>query len=149
MALPLLWVDRIFDKLTLTYGQAFLARWRDIDINAVKSDWMHELAWLEKNPGAIAFALSNLPDRPPSVVEFKNLCRGAPQPDAPKLELPKADPERLKAEIAKLAPLREVRAAETVDHKAWAKAILRDVQGGIRRNPTVVLFAKQAMGLAA
>ena len=36
MSLPLPWVDRIFEKLVLVYGQPFLARWRDIKLDAVK-----------------------------------------------------------------------------------------------------------------
>ena len=36
MSLPLIWVDHIFEKLTVTYGQQFLGRWRDVDLNAVK-----------------------------------------------------------------------------------------------------------------
>ena len=148
MALPLLWVDRIFDKLVLTYGQAFLARWRDIDMNSVKSDWMHELSGFENHPSAIAHALSNLPEKPPSIVEFKNLCRSAPAAEAPRIESPKADPERVKAELAKLAPLRQP-TPSSYDHKAWARAILRDVQGGLRRNPTVVAMARSAVREAA
>ena len=58
MGMPSAWIDRIFDKLTLTYGQAFLNRWKDLDLNAVKSDWMHELDGMERHPEAIAFALS-------------------------------------------------------------------------------------------
>lgn len=147
MALPLLWVDRIFDKLTLTYGQAFLARWRDIDINAVKSDWMHELSGFEAFPSAIAHALSNLPDKPPSIVDFKTLCRSAPAAGVPRIESPKADPERVKAELAKLAPLRNAPAlASTHDPRAWAKAILRDYTGGLRRSPAVVAMARNALG---
>jgi len=65
MSLPLPWVDRIFDKMTLTYGQHFLNRWRDLDLNAVKSDWMYELSGFEKAPHAIAFGLSNLPETAP------------------------------------------------------------------------------------
>ena len=50
MTMPLAWIDRIFDKLTLTYGQQFLGRWRDVDMNSVKSDWLHELSGFEKSP---------------------------------------------------------------------------------------------------
>ena len=69
MSLPSPWVDRIFDKLTLTYGQAFLRRWQDIDMGAVKSDWAHELAGFAQHPRAIAWALDNLyPEKPPTVL---------------------------------------------------------------------------------
>ena len=63
MGMPSAWIDRIFDKLTLTYGRAFVDRWKDLDLNAVKSDWMHELDGMERHPEAIAFALSNLNEK--------------------------------------------------------------------------------------
>ena len=142
MSLPLAWIDKIFDKLTLTYGQQFLNRWRDIDLNAVKSDWMHELSVFEKAPHCIAFALSNLPDSPPTVGQFKTLCRQAPsaQSALPAPE-PKADPARMAAELAKLAPLRVV-PVERVDSRDWARAILANPKG---RTPTVIQMAKRAL----
>lgn len=119
MSLPLLWVDKIFEKLTLTHGQAFLARWRDIDLNAVKSDWMHELSGFENAPHCIAFALANQPQKPPNVVEFKALCRMAPAVETQQLPEPKADPARIAAELAKLAPLR-VAVDRTHGMREWA-----------------------------
>jgi len=144
MSLPIQWVDRIFDKLTLTYGQAFLARWRDIDLNSVKSDWCHELAVFERSPHSIAFALSNLPERPPSVVEFKTLCRQAPQAEVKALEAPKADPERLRHELAKLGHIK----ASTVPKPAnrdWAHKIIKRYEGGAVVSPTVLSMAREAL----
>lgn len=123
MSLPTPWVDRIFDKLTLIYGQAFLRRWQDIDLNAVKSDWAHELAGFAQHPRAIAFALENLPiDKPPTVLEFRAMARRVPAAEVPRLEAPPADPERVAKELAKLAPMRQ-QMAPTVDRLAWAKRI--------------------------
>lgn len=145
MSLPLPWVDRVFEKLTLVYGQEFLVRWRDIDLNAVKSDWCHELAGMESSPSRIAFALANLPGRPPSVIQFRELCRSAPAPDVPKLPEPKADPERVKAELAKLAPIRAATAAMPADRLEWAKRIIANPAG---RTPTVLRMAADALGAA-
>lgn len=147
MSLPLAWVDRIFDKLTLTYGQQFLNRWRDLDMNAVKSDWMHELSGFEKAPHAIAHALSNLPDAPPTVLQFRALARLAPAAELQALPEPKADPERLKAELAKLAPLREklAQAVKPLDCKQWARDILANPKG---RTPTVMQMARNAVASA-
>lgn len=146
MSLPLPWVDRIFEKLTLVYGQPFLNRWRDIDLNAVKFDWAHELSGFESHPDAIKWALQNLPpDTPPTVLQFRALCRKSPTSDAPALPAPAVNVELANAVIAKLkaAPL------EKFDHKAWAKAIMARDQAGEKLNPTTLLFAKQALGLAA
>jgi len=147
MSLPLPWVDRIFDKLTLTYGPSFLNRWRDLDLNLVKSDWMHELSGFENAPHAIAFALSNLPGDPPNVVQFKALARSAPAQAASALPAPKADPARVAAELAKLAPMREAFVSVTPkDCKQWARNILAQRAAGIPRTPAVVQMARNALG---
>ena len=152
MALPLPWVDRIFEKLALVYGQAFLARWRDLDLDAVKADWAHELDGFEQHPQAIAHALQSLPpEKPPTVLQFRELARRAPLPELPRLESPPADAERVAAELAKLAKLATVRttAAQAVDHRAWARRILDRKARGERVNRTVLSMAQQAMGVAA
>lgn len=122
MSLPLPWVDRIFEKMTLVYGQAFLRRWADIDLNRVKSDWSHELSGFERAPKAIAFALANLPEAPPTVVQFKSIARQAPAPEVPMLPEPKADPARLADELSKLGALR-ANLQPAGDMKAWARRL--------------------------
>jgi hypothetical protein len=131
MSLPLPWVERIFEKLTLVYGQAFLRRWADIDLNKVKSDWSHELSGFDRAPKAIAFALANLPEAPPTVVQFKSIARQAPPADVPQLPQPKADPARLAAELSKLDEIRvKVVNQPTGDMKAWARRLrAREVAG--------------------
>lgn len=149
MALPLPWVDRIFEKLALVYGQAFLARWRDLDLDAVKADWAHELAGFEQHPQAIAHALQSLPpEKPPTVLQFRELARRAPLPELPRLESPPADPQRVASELARLATARTT-AAQAVDHRAWARRILDRKARGERVNRTVLSMAQQAMGVAA
>jgi hypothetical protein len=131
MSLPTPWVDKIFEKLTLVYGQAFLRRWQDVDINAVKSDWAHELSGFAQHPRAIAWALENLPvDRPPTVLEFRAIARRVPAAEVPKLDAPKADPERVARELEKLAPFRQ--AAPRADRLDWAKRIVARAKGGER-----------------
>ena len=93
MAMPSQFVDAIFEKLTLTYGRAFLDRWIGLDINAVKADWARELAGLERTPTAIAHALRNLDaERPPTVLQFRAAILRAPQPDLPRLSSPMPRP---------------------------------------------------------
>lgn len=144
MSLPTPWVDKIFDKLTLIYGQSFLRRWADIDLNAVKSDWAHELAGFAQHPRAIAWALQNLPpERQPTVLEFRALARKAPPEVRPQIEAPPADPSRVAAELAKLAPV--LRQAPSVDGKEWARRILaRDKSGEVIR-PICLRFAREAL----
>jgi hypothetical protein len=103
MSLPAHWIDKIFEKLTLVYGREFLNRWEGVPIEAVKDDWAHELEGFERWPEAIAFALKTLPpDRPPTVLQFRDICRKAPAKEFKQLPPPKPDPEKVRAEIAKL-----------------------------------------------
>lgn len=158
MSLPLPWVDRIFEKLTLVYGQKFIALWRDVDLNAVKSDWAHELAGFAPRDGevgsgragaaAIAYALANLdPLAPPNVLQFRALARRAPAPEAPRLPEPKADPSRVAAELAKLKPIAEAVRTSTVDGRDWARLIVSRAAHGEAVNRTSLLFARQALGV--
>lgn len=75
MSLPSNWIEPIFTKLTLIYGQQFLRRWQDLDLDAVKDDWAHELDGLDHSPKRIAYALQNLPpEKPPTVLEFRAIA---------------------------------------------------------------------------
>lgn len=145
--LPMPWVDRIFDKLTLVYGQSFLRRWVDVDMAAVKADWAHELAGFAQHPSSIGWALQHLPpEKPPTVLEFRLLARKAPPEELPRLESPKADPERVAAELTKLAP---VRAPKVDDGKDWARRLVARADAGDRVRPISLRFAQEALGLKA
>lgn len=98
MSLPDPWVEKIFTKLSLVYGRAFLSQYEGMDLLAVKADWAHELAGFEKLPDALAYALKHLPiDRPPNVLQFRALCRKVPTPEFKALPVPKADREKVAA----------------------------------------------------
>jgi hypothetical protein len=87
-------IDIVFTKLSLVYGRDFLGRWEGIDISDVKGDWAHELSGYEGNPAAIKYALQNLPNKAPTVLEFRAICQRAPEPAmAGYLDAPKANPE--------------------------------------------------------
>lgn len=148
MSLPIAWVDKIFTKLTLLYGREFVARWEGMTIADVKTDWGHELAGFEHHPEAIHFALQNLPpEKPPTVLQFRDMARRAPAPDVPRLPEPKADPARVAAELAKLAPTKQAIALAPVDHKAWAKRLIARHEAGERLNMTTLRFAREALGM--
>lgn len=72
-------IDRLFSALTLRYGTPFLDRWRDLDLTAVKLDWALDLACFAANLQAIRYGLDHLPEKPPTVMEFKRLCHAMPQ----------------------------------------------------------------------
>lgn len=147
MSLPTKAIDRLFERLSATYGAAWTRQWADVPINDLKAAWAHELAGFAGNLEALAWALENLPERCPNVIEFRNLCRRAPAPELPRLPEPKADPERLKLELSKLGAVRAkaVAGAGLVDHKAWARRIMGRFDAGDRINPTTLRFAREAL----
>lgn len=148
MSLPAPWVDKIFAKLTLTYGREFLGRWEGVSLADVKTDWAHELAPFANWPEAIAHALTNLPaGRAPTVQDFKAAAYKAPAPNRPGLPEPKADPERVAAELARLQPIRKAAGSGGYDHKGWARRILDRYEAGEKVRPVCVRFAHEALGL--
>jgi len=145
--MPLQAVDRLFSRLTMTYGPAFTRTFEGLNLNEVKSLWSHELAFYCTRDRMIdvAWALENLPERAPNIIEFRNLCRKAPEREVPRLPEPKADPVRLRKELARLGEIREKVLSTTVDHKAWARQILGNYEAGGKVNPTSLRFAKEAL----
>lgn len=114
MPFPRAWVDRLFEKLTLTYGASFLRQYEGIPLEddpdtkavGVKSNWALELDGFEHHAESIVYALQHLPPaKAPTVLEFRELCRRAPPPPQPLLEAPKADPERVATSVATLRQL--------------------------------------------
>lgn len=121
-SLPETWVARIFDKLALTYGAEWLRRWEGLDLSKVAADWGHELAGFVHNPPAIAHALRHLPvGKPPTVLQFRELCLSAPKPAPTALPAPPADPVRVAKALEGLNSARQ----GANDPLAWAR-MLRD-----------------------
>ena len=122
MSLPAPWVDRIFEKLTLTYGHRFLGRWSGLDLGQVKADWAHELARLQQSPDAIRYALNNLPPaEPPTVLEFRAICARRP---AEVVALPAPSPEGIRRIAATLngATIGGVTLADLLAHHRQLRA---------------------------
>lgn len=147
MSLPLKAIDRLFERLTATYGRDFTGRFDGVDQNELKALWAHELSGFADKLSMVAWALENLPERAPNIIEFRNLCRKAPAPEVKRLPEPKADPERVRAELAKLSPVVANIKTPSVayDHKAWAKRLIALADSGQKLNPTTLRFAKEAL----
>ena len=151
MSLPLPWVDRIFEKLTIVYGKEFSGRYEKIPIADVKTEWGHSLSGFRGHSEAIAFALENLPeDRAPSMLRFRALCRSAPQYAALQLPAPKADPSIVAEQLRKMtesalqAPKNE---QGTVDHKRWAKKLKARHEAGEKLNLVQIKSYKTALSI--
>jgi len=145
MSLPVQALDRLFARLAATYGAAWERSLGSTPLADVKTAWSHELSGFAGSLNRIAWALENLPPKCPNVIEFKALCRQAPAPEAPRLPEPKADPERVKAELAKLAPVRQAVATSQRDGREWARRIVARSEAGDRIRPITLRFAKEAL----
>lgn len=149
MSLPIAWVDKIFSRLTVRYGDRFLNRWKGIDMDAVRFDWAETLSGFKNWPDAISYALDNIDDeKPPTAAMFRAIASRAPKPEVLALPEPKANPEKVAAELAKLAPLR-AEVVSRVDHKAWAKTLKARHESGEKLNMNQVRCYRAALNLEA
>lgn len=148
MSLQLQAIDRLFDRLAASYGSSWTRLWDGVEADAVKSMWAHELGSYSKNLGAIAWALENLPDRCPNLIEFRNLCRLSPAPVVPQLPEPKAYPQRVAAELAKLGSIR-LNPSEISPHgmKQWAYTLKEREEAGDRLNQFQKRCWREALGV--
>jgi hypothetical protein len=145
VSLPIKVIDRLFERLSATYGAAWVRQWQDVPISDVKTAWAHELAGYEKHLEAIAWALENLPEDCPNAIKFRNLCRLAPAKAEPVLPAPKADPARVAAELAKLQPIRDRSNTPRVDGRDWARRIVGRHAAGEKILPLTLRMAQEAL----
>ena len=146
MSLQLQVIERLFARLNATYGRDFMSRYEGQDANAVKSSWAHELDGFDRSLPSIAWALENLPERAPNVIEFRALCRRAPSVEAPRLQEPVADRARVDAELAKLTPIR-AKAMAPSGMKDWAYTLQRRHVACERLNRYQIMSYRMALGL--
>jgi hypothetical protein len=74
-ALPESWVERLFERMLLTYGKKFSDQWGAADTDSLIAFWSQDLSGyssVELKRGLDALATR---DWPPTLPEFKKLCR--------------------------------------------------------------------------
>lgn len=147
--LPSAWIDRLFARFLAMWGaQKVGTMWAGADVDSVKSEWGRQLAGFE--PRAIGIALQDCADSgrewPPSLPEFKGMCREAARYHASQIGLlptPKGDPVAARDGIT--AAERQIAAqighGDARDPLFWArrpkspKAVWLLVQGAARNEP--------------
>lgn len=139
-------IDAIFAKLAVRYGAEWLRKWEGVDIAAVKADWGYELGGFGRDLEPLRYALRNLPDKCPNVQEFRAIARRMPPPEFKQLPAPKADQEKVAAEIAKQIGLKAALAPKG-DMKDWARSIVKRAEAGEKIRPYTLLSARQALGM--
>lgn len=146
MSLPAKVVDRLFERLAATYGAQWQSMWKAVPVNDLKTAWAHELAGFSGNLEALAWALEHLPEQAPNVIQFRNLARQAPAPQAPRLPAPPQDPQRIAAAMDAMRALVTPKAPERVrDGLEWAKRIMRRVGQGTPPSAVAVGMAREAL----
>jgi len=124
-------IEWLFGRLTLTYGRDFLARYEGQDAQAVAGSWAHELAAFAPCMHVLDWALEHLPVKPPSVLEFRALCRAAPAAVLPRLAAPAADPARAAVALRRLAELTaQIRRTPQGNARDWADQKLAEHAAG-------------------
>jgi hypothetical protein len=135
-------IDRLFSRLAATYGADWTRQWAKVPLSDVKTIWCHELEGYFGHLSAIAYALDNLPERCPNVIQFRNLCRAAPSSDVPRIDPPKADPAIVAKVLAGLAPVTD----NPHSMKTWAYRIKARHEAGERLNPNQIRCCTAALG---
>ena len=150
MSLPFRAVERLFDRLALTYGAEWSGKWRDVDEVALKSMWAHELSQFDVRLTAIGWALENLPPKCPNLIEFKLLCRQAPREMLSQLDAPKADRTIVDAEMAKIAAT-ALRSSSNPEQRgdplAWAKRLKARHDKGEKLGHYQIFCYRKALGI--
>ena len=149
MTLPAKAVDRIFARLSATYGAEWDRSLGNAPLDDVKVAWAHELAGFAPRLTDVAWGLENLPERCPNVIAFRNLCRQAPAAVVARVDAPRADPERVAQAMQQLAPLRVRPDGSAADGRAWARSIEARHAAGERIKPYTLDCARVALGLQA
>ena len=147
------WVDVLFTRLQIRYGDAWTRKWDGIDPNAIKADWCDALATMvELNPKAITYALQHLPDNfPPNVDGFMKLCLMAPSPTlALAAPVDKPNPEfaaKVAGMVAESAAKQQGSPAEVLIAKMRAK--VADGQKLSSQQRHVLASCEKMLGVAA
>ena len=147
MALPTKAVERLFEKLQLTYGTEFTNKWGELNSMDLMTNWAFELAQFADNLNAIGWALQNLPDRCPNLIEFKNLCKQAPRPITVALDAPKAPVEVIDREISTMLAGLIKKPTDAGDHKRWARRLKERHEKGEHLSPYQINCYKTALDM--
>jgi hypothetical protein len=112
-AVPQSWVNELFKRMARMWGNVFLDKWRDVDLEGVKIEWgkgLRKLSSTELKAGVEALLTLKFP---PSLPEFYGLCKQMRLHEMPRAEAltdqTRADAHTVHASVSRmrdaLAPL--------------------------------------------
>ena len=105
--------DYIFGRMSAIYGNDFARKWDGIDPNLIRQEWIGTMGRFLTYKPIMDYALDHIdPARPPSSLQFRNLCQNGPdfpRVERPRLEAPEqvVDEEVKRKALEKLAQLRK------------------------------------------
>ena len=73
--LPMAWIEKLFEKMLVTYGNKFLDEYRGLDLQAVKINWANGLGKLTREEIARGVNSLNEHSWPPMLPQFIKLCK--------------------------------------------------------------------------
>jgi hypothetical protein len=74
-SLPSAWIDRLWQRFLLMYGNKFADMWRDLDPSAVKRAWGEDLAGYSADEMKRGLDWCKTQKWPPTLPEFMEACR--------------------------------------------------------------------------
>jgi len=74
-ALPSAWIDRIWQRFLMMYGNKFADMWRDLDPNAVKRAWAEDLNGYSADEIKRGLEWCKTQSWPPTLPDFMTSCR--------------------------------------------------------------------------
>lgn len=140
-------VEYIFAQCSATYGAAWDRSLGQAPIADIKTAWLSAVEPFSNSKKRILWALQNLPDHAPNPIQFRKLCRAAPMPEELALPAPKADPERVARELAKLGHVRDS-VKQPHGMKQWAHNLKARHDAGKKLNPNQIRCYTEALGSA-
>lgn len=75
--LPESWVERMFDRMLLDFGKKFTDQWQGADPDKLVKHWAHEMAQYSAQEIKRGLDAMQGRDWPPTLPEFKKMCRPA------------------------------------------------------------------------
>lgn len=149
-ATPRHWVAALFEKMTRMWGNTFLDKWRDVDLEGVMIEWGRGLRKLSKSElKAGVDALMSL-KYPPHLPEFFALCKQMRLQDVKQPQLTdetRASPEVVEANLERVQALMKPLSAAKEPNAEWAYRRLMAGKTGLPYE--VVRCATDAISSAA
>lgn len=150
------WVRKLFAELQGNYGARFLDMWRsgqtdsngdDVGLQNAMALWAEKLGGFRDKPGAIRRVLDALPEHPPTLPRFLDLCRACcPGPEHKALPAPNLTAGQIAERQAEAEAMARKVAAPRYDHKAWARKLRAEWLSGRNLGMQQQVMGSEALG---